>query len=134
MGYLANVLADESATVADLVDDLVNDAEGYIQQGVDSGMLRPSSDPRGRAVVLTIWSLGALVLHEHLERLLGVDLTDPEVLNDPAFAAYAGPIYETYGSGFFTEAFAAQTREALAGMAGTHKPTEPQKPDTEGNS
>jgi hypothetical protein len=128
------VLADDSATVANLVDDLVNDAELYIQQGVDSGMLRSSVDPRGRAVVLTIWSLGALVLHEHLKRLLGVDLTDPEILDDPAFAAYAGPIYETYGSGFFTEAFAAQTREALAGMAGAQDHTQPQRTDTEGTS
>lgn len=74
--------------------------------------------------MLTIWGLGALALHEHIERLLGVDLTDPEVLNDPAFAAYAGPIYETYGGGFFTEAFAGQTREALAAMAGAQETTE----------
>jgi AcrR family transcriptional regulator len=132
MGYLASVLADDSATVADLVDDLVDDAEEYIQRGVDSGMLRSSADPRGRAVILTIWGLGALVLHEHIERLLGVDLTDPDVLNDPAFAAYAGPIYETYGSGFFTEALAAQTDEALAGMAGSQRHTKPRNTDTEG--
>jgi AcrR family transcriptional regulator len=134
MGYLASVLADDSATVADLVDDLVNDAEEYIQQGVDSGTLRPSADPRGRAVVLTIWSLGALALHEHIERLLGVDLTDPEILADPAFAAYAGPIYETYENGLFTEAFAVQTREALSGMARPPEQTESHKTDTEGTS
>jgi hypothetical protein len=134
MGYLSSVLADGSGTVADLVDDLVNDAEEYIQQGVDSGMLRSSADPRGRAVVLTIWSLGALVLHEHLERLLGVDLTDPGVLNDPAIAAYAGPVYETYGNGFFTEAFAAQTREALEGMAGIQERTESQETESEGTA
>ncbi|MFV1971718.1 MAG: TetR/AcrR family transcriptional regulator [Acidimicrobiia bacterium] len=118
MGYLARVLADDSTTVAKLVDDLVDDAEGYIQQGVESGMLRPTADPRGRAIVLTIWGLGALVLHEHLERLVGVDLTDPEVLTNPSIAAYAGPIYEIYGGGVFTEAFAARTQEVLAGMAG----------------
>lgn len=134
MGYLASVLAENSATVADLVDDLVDDAEAYIEEGVESGMLRPSDDPRGRAVVVAIWNLGALVLYEHLDRLLGVDLTDPDVLDDPAFAAYAGPIYETYSNGFLTEAFAAQTRKALAGMVGTPEPTEPQKTDTEGTS
>jgi AcrR family transcriptional regulator len=132
MGYLASVLADNSEAVAGLVDDLVDDAEAYIQQGVESGMLRPSDDPRGRAVVLTVWNLGALAMYKHLVRLLGVDLTDPDVLNDPAFAAYAGPIYETYGSGFFTEAFAAKTREALAGMSRTQEHTDPKKTDTEG--
>jgi hypothetical protein len=134
LGYLASVLADNSEAVAGLVDDLVDDAEAYIQQGVASGMLRPSDDPRGRAVVLTIWNLGALVLYGHLKRLLGVDLTDPDILADSSFASYAGPIYETYGNGFFTEAFAMQTREALAGMAGTQEHTEPHETDTEGTS
>jgi hypothetical protein len=134
MGYLASVLADDSKTVAGLVDDLVDDADAYIQQGVESGMLQPSADPRGRAVVLTIWSLGALVLHDHLERLLGVDLTDPDVLNSTTIAAYAGPIYETYGNGFFTEAFAAQTREALSEMADSQASKRSQRTDTEGTT
>ncbi len=128
MGYLARVLADDSVTIAKLVDDLVDDAESYIQQGVESGMLRPTADARGRAVVLAIWGLGALVLHEHLERLLGVDLTDPEVLTNPSIAAYAGPIYEIYGGGVFTEAFAARTQEALVGMAGERDDMEAQSP------
>ncbi|MCL1602200.1 MAG: TetR/AcrR family transcriptional regulator [Actinomycetia bacterium] len=134
MGYLASVVASDSERVADLVDALVDDAEAYIQQGVESGMLQPSADPRGRAVVLTIWNLGAVALHHHLKRLLGVDLTDTDVLTDPTFAAYAGPIYETYGKGFFTDAFAAQTREALSGMARKHRHTESQELDTEGTS
>jgi AcrR family transcriptional regulator len=136
MGYLARVLAGDSKTVTKLVDDLVDDAEGYIQQGVESGMLRPAADPRGRAVLLTVWNLGALVLHEHLERLLGVDLTDPEVLTDPSFAAYAGLVYEIYGEGIFTETFAAHTMEALAGTAGeedhmkSSSPSEAEPPQT----
>lgn len=117
-GYLARILVDGSPAVARLVDDLVADAEGYLQDGVEAGMLRPSSDPRGRAVVLTVWNLGALVLHRHLARMLGVDLSDPDALRDPGVAAYAGPVYEIYGEGIFTEAFAAQTREAFAGNAG----------------
>ena len=119
MGYLARTLSDDSPAVSRLVDDLVDDAEGYIQQGVESGMLQPSEDPRGRAVVLTLWGLGALVLHEHLHRLLGVDLMDPGILTDPAAAAYVGPIYEIYGKGFFEEAFAAHARELLAENEGT---------------
>lgn len=132
MGYLASVLADNSAAVADLVDDLVSDAEAYIQEGVESGMLLPSADPRGRAVVLTMWNLGTLVLHEHLERLLGVDLTDPGILDQSSFAAYAGPIYETYGGGFFTEAFTEQTRDALAAMAAAQEHTGSLDTETEG--
>lgn len=118
MGYLAQVLADDSPAVAKLVDDLVDDAEGYIQQGVDSGMLKPSDDPRGRAVVLTVWSLGALALHQHVRRLLGTDLTDPEIITDPAAAAYIAPIYEIYGEGILEEAFASRARATFTNDEG----------------
>jgi len=118
MGYLAQVLADDSPAVAKLVDDLVDDAEGYIQQGVESGLLKPSDDPRGRAVVLTLWSLGALALHQHLRRLLGTDLTDPGILTDPAAAAYIAPVYEIYGEGILEETFAARARAAFTDNEG----------------
>ncbi len=123
IGYLAQVLTEDSPTVAKLVDELVADAERYTEQGVAAGMLQPATDPRGRAVVLTIWSLGALVLHRHLRRLLGVDLTDPDVGADPALAAYAAPVYEIYGDGLVTEDFAAHAREAFATLAGAPQPT-----------
>jgi AcrR family transcriptional regulator len=113
VGYLAAVLADDSPAVAKLVDDLVNDAEGYLQEGVEAGMLKPSADPRGRAIVLTMWNLGALVLHHHLERLIGLDLTDPELGTNPNLASYAGPIYEIYGEGVMTEAFAANLQQVF---------------------
>jgi len=118
MGYLAQVLADDSPAVAKLVDDLVDDAEGYIQQGVESGLLKPSDDPRGRAVVLTVWSLGALALHQHLRRLLGTDLTDPGILTDQAAAAYIAPVYEIYGEGILEETFAARARAAFTDNEG----------------
>lgn len=123
LAYVARVLTDRTPTVTQLIDDLVNDAEEYIQQGVDSGMLQPSPDPRGRAVVLTLWGLGGLVLHEHMDRLLGVDLTDPDILNDPGLVAYIRPVYEIYGSGIFTEAFAAQTTEALSAITSKEYPS-----------
>ena len=33
--------------------------------------MRPLDHPHGVAAVLTLWSLGALVLHEHVRRTLG---------------------------------------------------------------
>jgi AcrR family transcriptional regulator len=123
IGYLAAVLADDSPAVAKLVDDLVDDAEGYLQDGVDAGMLRPSADPRGRAVVLTMWNLGALVLHHHLARLIGLDLTDPELGTNPNLAAYAGPVYEVYGEGVMTETFAANINRVFSQSTDTSKGT-----------
>lgn len=111
-GYLAAVLAESSLAVAHLVDELVADAEIYLAQGIASGMLRPTDDPRGRAVILTLWGLGALVMHEHLRRLLGADLTAAGTGTE-SIAAYVRPVTEIYSHGLFSEAFAARTRAAL---------------------
>ena len=114
VGYLAQVLTDDSPAVAKLVDDLVADAEIYLHHGVASGMLRPTDDPRGRAAVVALWSLGALVLHHHLNRILGVDLTSPDAASEPAFLGYIRPAMEVMGTGMFTDAFAAQVQGSLA--------------------
>lgn len=74
--YLARVVVDRSPAVDELVDELVDDAVGYTAQAETAGWIVPSRDPRARIVVLTLWSLGALVLHEQLDRMLGVDLLD----------------------------------------------------------
>lgn len=119
MAYLAAVLVDDSPTVAHLVDELVADAEEYLEYGVETGVVKPSANPRGRAAVLFLWSLGALVLHRHVHRILGVDLTNPDVGADPGITAYAGPAYEIMGGGVLSEAFASQLQDAFAEMAGT---------------
>lgn len=123
-GYLAEVLVEDSPAVAKLVDDLVADAEVYMQQGVEQGLVRPTPNPRGRAVVVAIWSLGALVLHRHLERILGVDVTDPDVGANPAIAAYVGPAYEIFGDGILTEEYAAHLQEAFTADVGAEESTE----------
>lgn len=120
--YLARRLGQDAPAVAGLVDELVDDAEGYLAQGEATGLIQPSDDPRGRAVVVVLWSLGALVLHEHLRRLLGVDLTEPDLADDPAFARYAGPVAELYGGGLLTPAFAAQLRDSFAAPTTTTSP------------
>lgn len=99
--YLAKTLVDGSEQVAALLDELVDDAVEYIEAGVSAGLLAPSNHPRERAAILTVWSMGALVLHEHLERLIGIDIAEP--ITDPTAAApYVGPALEIY-SGLFTE-------------------------------
>ena len=107
--YLARAIAESSPGGASLLDQLVADARENIGVMVANGMAQPSDDDYGRAVVLTIWSVGALVLHEHVERLLGVDLlTD---LRPPENAVrYLRPVLEILGGGVLTpqvvEAFA----------------------------
>jgi AcrR family transcriptional regulator len=108
--YLATTLVDGSPQVAELLDEMIDDAVGYMEEGVRNGMLRPTDDPRARAAVLTFWSLGALALHEHVARVLGVDLT-----GDPAAATpYLAPAAEILGRGVISEDAYAHMREALA--------------------
>lgn len=109
--YLARTLVDGSPHVAELVDELVADAIAYTETGVETGMLTPSKYPRQRAAILTIWMLGGLVLHEHLARLIGVDITEP--LDHPqAAASYVAPGLEIL-SGFLTDTTVQMMSEAF---------------------
>ncbi len=110
--YLARTLIDGSPHVATLVDEMAADAQAYTEAAVDAGICTPSDLPRERAVVLTLWSLGALVLHEHLDRLLGVDIT-----GDPAqMGAYAVPATELLSRGVITEDYYRRVREGFAAL------------------
>ncbi len=111
--YLARTLVDGSPQVAHLVDEMVEDAVGYMEEGVRTGVLRPSADHHGRAAVLTVWSLGALVLHEHVERLLGLDLTaSPEEMAATGGRYFQAAI-EMFSAGLLTETASEGVREAL---------------------
>jgi AcrR family transcriptional regulator len=116
VGYLARRLTGGSDAVARLVDDLVDDAHSYMEQGVESGMLRPSPDPRGRAAVITLWSLGALVLNDHVRRLLGTDMTRLAGDGGAGFEGYARAAWDALG-GVFTDAFAEKVRTSLTPTA-----------------
>lgn len=74
VAYLARTLVDGSPHVADLVDALVANAVDMSEQSVAAGLMNATDDERARSAIITIWSLGAMVLHEHIRRLLGEDL------------------------------------------------------------
>ena len=111
MRYLGRTLTDGSPAVAALVDELVADAAAYMAEGVESGALQPTDYPYERAAVVTLWSLGALVLHDHAERLLGADLTgDAQDL-----MPYFRPAVEILASGVLTPEMAAALSETFGG-------------------
>ncbi len=107
--YLARTLVDGSTHVAELVDEIVEDALAYTEIGVQSGMMKPTQYPRERAAILTIWALGGLVLHEHLARLVGVDITEDFSADPKAISRYMAPALEIAG-GYITET----TKEIMA--------------------
>lgn len=127
--YLARVLVDESESVDKLVDDLIADAQEYLREGEVSGMLRPTSDARTRAVLLSIWSLGALAMHRHVERLLGVDLVGDDLADDPNGLAYIAAVFELLGRGIFTEEFTQNITDSIG--TGVPPPDGSAKADTE---
>lgn len=109
MRYLARTLTDGSPQVAALLDEMVEDAIEYMEEGERTGVVLPSEHPRERAVVLTLWSLGLLTLSEHVERLLGVD-----ILGSPdQFGAYLLPALEIFTKGVLAEGLYEQMRDAL---------------------
>jgi AcrR family transcriptional regulator len=117
--YLARTLVDGSPHVAELVDEIVGDAVKWVAIGVETGMIKPSDHPLERAAILAIWSLGALVLHEHLERLIGVDITADFSTDPKAVSAYMAPILEIYSKGFLTEATVQLMSEAFVDASAT---------------
>lgn len=125
LGYLAQVLTEDSEMVAELVDELVADSVGYLREGIANGMVRPVEDVEGQATVLTIWSLGALVMHRHVRRLLDVDLTGGDMA-DGELTDYAAGAYGLLSEGIFTPEFARTAREAFARARSEHDtPTDP---------
>ncbi|WP_040282987.1 TetR family transcriptional regulator [Tessaracoccus massiliensis] len=88
MGYLAMRLGDDAEGINRLVDVMITDAEGYIRASVDAGMMSPSDDERARAAMLTLYALGSLSLHQHLQRHFDLDIRSTNLSAEPGFARY----------------------------------------------
>lgn len=121
--YLARAILSDDPTVTALVDGLVDDAVGYLEAGVEAGTITPSDHPRERATVLVLWTFGGIVLHEHMERLLGVDLTDPEALASPAAGPYTRAAFDIVSRGLLTEDFARHIQDSLDAAYGAEPDT-----------
>lgn len=111
MRYLARVLTSGGDSAAKLFDEIVADAEMYVQKAIDNGFMRPTEDLHAMVTVLTTWQLGALALHEHVARHLGADLTG-DVAGLTAWMVPAGKIL---GEGVMDD----RGRALLEDIAGT---------------
>lgn len=97
--YLARMLVDGSPGMAELVDKMVADAVEYSATGIENGVLKPTEQLYARTVVLWIWQLGALALHKHVQRLMGVDLLNTST----AMLQWGGPAVEILTHGVFAD-------------------------------
>ncbi len=108
--YLARSLAEASPSVVALVDELATETLRSMEQGVANGAYVPTEHPRERAMVMLIWSLGAVTLHEHVRRLLGADLTGEPAALLPYFRGAT----ELLTDGLFSERMHGNVRDAIS--------------------
>jgi AcrR family transcriptional regulator len=108
--YLARSLAEGAPSVVALVDELAEETVRIMEINVANGVYVPTAHPRERALVLLIWSLGAVTLHDHLRRLLDVDLAGEPA----ALVPYLRGATELLTNGLFTEALRDNVRDAIA--------------------
>ena len=108
--YLARALAEGGSSAVALVDELAEETVRSMEQGVADGTYAPSEHPRERALVLLIWSLGAVTLHEHVARLLGADLTGEPA----ALLPYLRGATELLTDGLFSDDLRDSVRDAVA--------------------
>ncbi|MBU8577686.1 TetR/AcrR family transcriptional regulator [Brevibacterium luteolum] len=92
MSYLVQTLSNGSEHVDELVDRMVEDALEYMHIGVDSGILRDTPKLPQYIKVLTMWQLGAMVMHRHVKRHLDIDLLDDATDSAIEWAQLAGEI------------------------------------------
>jgi TetR/AcrR family transcriptional regulator, regulator of cefoperazone and chloramphenicol sensitivity len=62
-GYLVQALMAGGELAGALLDQAIADAEGYLEDGVAAGRVRPSRDPAARARFLAYMGAGALLLY-----------------------------------------------------------------------
>ncbi len=111
--YLAHRLAENSGAMDHLVDMVVDDAHRYLELGVQQGVIQPSARPRTRAAMLSLFSLGSLVLGRHATRLLGVDVGATDLQAEPGMADYVSAYLELFSHGLFTDDAAAAYEASL---------------------
>ncbi len=116
--YLSHRLVEGSEAIDRLVDMLVEDAERYLDLGVDHGVIHPSAQPRTRAALLTLFSLGTLVLGRHARRLLDVDVGSADLQSEPGITHYIGAYLELFSTGLFTDEAAAAYTASLRANEG----------------
>lgn len=123
MRYIARAMVDGSPAAARMFDDTVELTEQWLARH-NPGL---SSDPRAYAAVLVAMNLGRLVLHEHLSRVLGVD-----VLSVPGQLRMGRGTVDIHAHPLVTAELAAQIHAALDQLQARQPATAAARPAAEG--
>jgi AcrR family transcriptional regulator len=104
--YLARALIDKSSLAASLFDEMVMMGEQWLARADKDREDAPSADRRTRAALMTAMALGIPAFHEHLSRVLDIDVLSPEGDRRIAVA-----ILDLYSHSMISSEFAAAAKE-----------------------
>lgn len=76
MRYLAWALTTDSPEASTLFDEMVAEAVQVTQRSIELGYIKGSADLESRTAIQLSMQLGLAVLHEHVQRVTGIDLFD----------------------------------------------------------
>lgn len=96
MSYLRRMLVDGGEAASGLFQGLVEATATVLAAQEAAGIVRPSVDPRGRAVFLIVNDLGAIILRDLVEQAIGVDPLGAAGLRqwgEVVMEVYTGGIY-----------------------------------------
>ena len=114
LSYLAHRLTESTPGIDALVDQLADDAASYIQRAIDADLMNPVPNVPVAARMLTIYSLGSLVLAPHLKRLLNIDITADNLTAEPGVTDYVQVQLSLFSS-LFTPTLLEQMSAQLEG-------------------
>jgi AcrR family transcriptional regulator len=106
--YLARALIDKSNLAASFFDEMVMMGEQWLARADKDRADTPAADRRTRAALMTAMALGIPAFHEHLSRVLDVDVFSPEGDRRIAVA-----VLDLYSHSMISSEFAAGVKESL---------------------
>ncbi|MGH3373271.1 MAG: TetR/AcrR family transcriptional regulator [Actinoallomurus sp.] len=107
--YLARALIDNKSTMAaSLFDEMVTMGEQWLTRADEGRSEPPPVDRRTRAALMTAMALGVPAFHEHLSRVLDIDVLSPEGDRRVALA-----ILDIYSHSMISPEFAAAAKAGL---------------------
>ena len=106
--YLARALIDKSSLAGSLFDEMVMMGEQWLARADKDRKDPPAADRRSRAALMTAMALGIPAFHEHLSRVLDIDVLSPEGDRRIALA-----VLDLYSNSMISPEFAAAAKEGL---------------------
>ncbi|WP_067480356.1 TetR/AcrR family transcriptional regulator [Nocardia amamiensis] len=102
VAYMVRSLQAGGPMAESLFDHMAADAEGYLEQGVEAGTIKPSRDPAARARYLMMLNVGATLLFMQLRQSRGEQIDYRKAIRELT-EELTPPALEFYTQGLLTD-------------------------------